>query len=119
MKEKTENEIKNKVYCAEGDPDYGCIFIAAKTSKKAKYIAMSSWVAEPLDNPYIELRVTRCWNIKETNYNGILNIFEINELGLTWWDCPECNRKEFKILNEYKYQCKNCKHIEKIPYVNS
>ena len=75
----TENNIKNKVYCAEGDPDYGCIFIAAKTSKEAKYIAMGSGVAEPLDNPYIELRVTRCWSIKETNYSGILNIFEINE----------------------------------------
>ena len=40
-----ENNIKNKVYCAEGDPDYGCIFIAAKTSKEAKYIAIGSWVA--------------------------------------------------------------------------
>lgn len=115
----TENNIKNKVYCAEGDPDYGCIFIAAKTSKEAKYIAMGSWVAEPLDNPYIELRVTRCWSIKETNYSGILNIFEINELGLTWWNCPECNKEEFEILNEDEYQCKNCKHIEEIPYVNS
>lgn len=108
---------ENKVYCAEGDPDYGCIYIAAKTSKEAKHLAMSSWIAEPLDNPYIELRVTRCWNIKETNYSGILNIFEINKLGLTWWSCQECDNERFEILDTQTYKCKKCGKINSIPYI--
>ena len=108
---------KNKVYCAEGDPDYGCIFIAAKTSKEAKAIAMGTWVADVLDNPFIELRITRCWSVKETEYEGELDISQINELGLTWWWCPECKKEEFIIISNYEYQCKNCKHIDDIPYV--
>lgn len=108
---------ENKVYCAEGDPDYGCIFIAAKTSKEAKIIAMSSWVAEPLDNPYIELRVARCWSIKETNYSGILDIYQINELGLSWWSCPKCDNEKFEILDAETYKCKKCGKINSIPYI--
>ena len=120
MKEKiADKNTKNKVYYVQGDPDYGGIYIAAKTSKEAKIIAMGKWVAEYLDNPFVELRVKRCWNVKETEYEGELNISQINELGLTWWDCPNCYKEEFEILNGNEYQCKNCKHIEKIPYVNS
>ena len=120
MKEKiADKNTKNKVYYVQGDPDYGGIYIAAKTSKEAKIIAMGKWVAEYLDNPFVELRVKRCWNVKETEYEGELNISQINELGLTWWDCPNCHKEEFEILNGNEYQCKNCKHIEKIPYVNS
>ena len=35
MQIKTKNKKKNKVYTAEGDPDYGCAYIAAKNSKEA------------------------------------------------------------------------------------
>lgn len=86
---------ENKVYCVEGDPDYGCIFIAAKTSKEAKHIAMSSWIAEPLDNPY----------------------FEINKLGLSWWSCPKCDNEKFEILDTQTYKCKKCGKINSIPYI--
>lgn len=109
---------KNKVYCAEGDSDYGCTYIAAKNGKAAKNIALGTFVADHLDNPFIELRVTRCWSVKETEYEGELNIFQINELGLAWWSCPECDKEDFGIINEYEYQCKNCKGIFGIPYVD-
>ena len=108
---------KNKVYFAQGDEDYGGIYIAAKTGKVAKMIAMGTWVADHLENPFIQLRVTRCWSVKETEYDGELDIAQINELGLTWWSCPKCDNEEFTIISDYEYQCKNCKHIEAIPYI--
>lgn len=108
---------KNKVYFAEGDSDYGGIYIAAKNGKEAKLIAMGSWVAETLNNPYIELRVTRCWSVKQTDYEGELNISQINELGLAWWSCNHCDKEDFEIINAKKYKCKNCGNIAEIPYV--
>lgn len=108
---------KNKVYCAIGDPDYGCIYIAAKNGKEARNYALGTWVAENLENPFIELRVTRCWSVKETEYEGELDIFQINELGLTWWSCPECDKEDFEILTDKEnYKCKNCEKIFEIPY---
>lgn len=113
-----EMKRKNKVYSVEGDPDYGCIYIAAKNGKEAKQIALGTWVADFLDNPFIELRVLRRWSVKETKYEGELNISQINELGLAWWACPNCDKEDFTILSEYEYQCKNCKGIFGVPYVN-
>lgn len=110
--------FKNKVYYAEGDPDYGGTYIAAKTSKEARQKALEYDVAQHLDNPYIELSVRRCWNVKETEYDGELNIKQINELGLTWWACPECDTEDFEIIDTYTYKCKNCKNEFEIPYVN-
>ena len=114
---KEDKVKKNKVYCVEGDPDYGCIYIAAKNGKEAKNIALGTWVADHLDNPFIELRVLRKWGV-ETDYEGELDIFQINELGLTWWSCPECDKEEFEILDSNTYKCKNCGKEFEIPYVN-
>ncbi|WP_304393126.1 hypothetical protein [uncultured Clostridium sp.] len=108
---------KNKVYSVEGDPDYGCIYIAAPNGKSAKYTAMGTWVADHLYNPFIELRVLRCWSVKETDYDGELNIEQINELGLTWWACPDCDKEDFEIVNERTYRCKNCNKTFEIPYI--
>lgn len=108
---------KNKVYSVEGDPDYGCIYIAAKNGKEAKQKALGTWIAERLDNPYIELRVLRQWNAKETDYEGQLDIFQINELGLSWWACENCEGEDFEILSEEIYKCKKCGKAFKIPYV--
>lgn len=110
-------ERRNKVYSVEGDPDYGCAYIAAKTSKEAKQIALGCDVAQMLDNPYIELRVLRCWQVKGTDYEGELNIYQINELGLAWWWCPECNNEDFEIIDTYIYKCKKCGNIGEIPYL--
>lgn len=107
---------KNRVYSAEGDPDYGCTFIAAPTSRDARHIAMGTFVAEHLDIPYIEIRILWKRGL-ETDYEGELDIFQINELGLTWWDCPKCGKEDFEIITDREYQCKNCGNIEAIPYV--
>ncbi len=107
----------NKVYCVEGDPDYGCIYIADRNSKCARISALATWVAETVDNPFIELRVLRCWEVKGTDYEGELNILQINELGLSWWACEKCDKEEFEIIDAQNYKCKECGHIGKIPYV--
>ena len=110
---------KNKVYSVTGDLNYGCIYciyIAAKNGKEAKQKALDTWVAERLDNPFIELRVLRCWNVKETDYEGQLDIFQINELGLSWWACENCEGEDFEILSEEIYKCNKCGKAFKIPY---
>lgn len=106
----------NKLYIAEGDPDYGCTYIAAKNGKEAKQIALGTEIAQTLYNPFIELRVLRKWGI-ETDYEGELNIEQINELGLAWWDCPNCNKEEFEILDKFHYKCKSCGKEFEIPYI--
>lgn len=110
-------EKKNKVYFAQGDEDYGGTFIAAKTNKEARKIALGTWVAELVDNPFINVRVTRCWSVKETDYDGELNIKQINDLGLTWWSCENCDKENFEIINDDTYKCKNCNKIFEIPYI--
>lgn len=120
---RTKN-TKLHIYCAEGDPDYGCQYVAALTSKEAKQLAMGCDITGHLDNPYIELRVTLCRSVKQEKIDkyikgkGLLNIFDINNVGLTWWDCPECENEEFEILDDgYHYRCKNCNKEFEIPYV--
>lgn len=105
----------NKVYCIEGDPDYGCIYIAAKNGKTAKNIGQKTWVAETIDR-YIDLRVKRCWGV-ETKYEGELNIRQINELGLAWWCCEHCKNEEFEIIDKYTYRCMKCGKTGGIPYL--
>lgn len=111
------DEKKNKVYCAEGDPDYGCVYIAAKTAKEAKQVALRHDVAEHVYNPFIDLRVTRVWSVKETHFEGELDIAQINELGLTWWECPECSGEDFEIIDGWNFKCKKCKNEFEIPYI--
>ena len=118
MKTADENKGKNKVYFAQGDEDYGGIYIAAKTSKEAKNIALSTWVAENVYNPFIEVRVTRCWSVTGTSYEGELDIKQINDLGLAWWSCEECDGEDFEIINGETYKCKKCGKIFDIPYVD-
>lgn len=117
--EKKKKIKKNKVYTAEGDPDYGCVYIAAPNGKEARKYAMGTWVAEHLDNPYIEMRVLRCWSVKETDYEtGELSIFQINELGLTWWSCDMCDNENFEILDTHTYKCNMCGNEGEIPYID-
>lgn len=115
----TEEEIKrkNKVYFAVGDEDYGGIYIAAKNSKEAKRIALGTWVSETVYNPFIDLRVTRCWSVKETDYEGELDISQINELGLAWWSCPNCDKENFEIIDSKTYKCNTCNQSFEIPYI--
>lgn len=115
---KADEIRKNKVYFAQGDEDYGGIYIAAKNSKEAKSIALGTWVAETLYNPFIDLRVIRCWSVKEAEYEGELDILQINELGLAWWSCPNCDKEDFEIINNKTYRCKTCNKEFEIPYIN-
>ena len=71
---------------------------------------MRTWIVETLDNPYIDIKVN-------TEYEGELDIEQINELGLTWWACEECEKEEFEIIDKYTYKCKNCGHQDGIPYL--
>ena len=102
----------------------GCQYISALTSKEAKQIALyKTDLPEQLENPFIELRVTRCWNVdrekieKYIKEKIVLDIYEINNLGLSWWSCPECDNEDFNIIDDYTYKCNNCKNEFEIPYI--
>lgn len=84
--------------------------------KEAKKIALTTWIAETMEN-YIDLKVRWQKGI-ETDYEGELNIKQINELGLTWWACAECDQEEFEIIDDENYKCKKCGNINKIPWAN-
>lgn len=40
-----------------------------------------------------------------------------NELGLTWWECSNCQKEEFEILDTFTYKCKKCGNTAEIPYL--
>lgn len=107
---------KNRVYFAEGDPDDGGTYIAAPNIREAKRIATRTNVMNSVYR-YIDLRVYWKRGI-ETDYEGELNIFQINELGLTWWCCNKCDNDTFELLDEYTYKCKKCGYEDEIPYIN-
>lgn len=111
---------KLNIYCAEGDPDYGCVYIAALTSKEARNIAQGTFVAETVCNPYINVRVTLCkYNHSDLiKRPGELCITEINDAGLSWWCCPKCDDDDFTIIDGWHYKCNKCGHEDEIPYVN-
>lgn len=115
---RTKN-TKLNIYSAEGDPDYGCVYIAAYTSRQAREIAQNTFVAETVNNPYINVRVL----LHKYNHTDLvkepreLTIKEINDAGLIWWCCPECEDDDFEIIDTYNYKCKKCGHEDEIPYI--
>lgn len=115
---RTKN-TKLNIYCAEGDPDYGCAYIAAYTSKEAKQIALGTFVAETVYNPYMNVRIKLCkYNHTDLAKNPkVLTIKEINDAGLSWWCCPECDDDDFYIINAQWYRCCKCGTKNKIPYI--
>jgi hypothetical protein len=112
----------NKVYFfIDESGDHGGIYVAARTLKEGKKFALSSDILDlmMLWNPYIELNGHM--ERKEgkpifTEYEGELNIKQINELGLAWWDCDECGAGNFSIINEFEYKCNECGYSSKVPY---
>lgn len=111
-----EKKKMNKVYWAETDPDYGCVYIAAPNIREAKQTALCTWVADHMER-YIDLKVKWCKSTPKTEYEGELDIFQINELGLTWFDCPYCGKEDFNIISSDECYCKSCKQTFDIPYM--
>lgn len=104
----------NKIYFANVY-DLGGAYIAAPNIKEAKKIAYScDVICNEIEN-YIDLRIHWVKN-KITDYEGELNIKQINELGLTWWGCPNCDEEDFEIIDEFNYRCKKCNQEYEIPY---
>ena len=106
--------MENKVYFAHINDDEEGVYVAAKNIKEAKKIALDCPAINGLLENYINLNIYWKKGIK-TNYEGELNTKQINELGLSWWDCPNCDGESFEILDDYTFKCKNCGYIGEIP----
>lgn len=106
--------MENKVYFAYiNDDDEEGVYVAAKNIKEAKKLALYSAIADFLES-YIDLNIYWVKGVK-TNYEGELNVKQLNELGLQWWECPNCTGMSFEILDDYNFKCKNCGYIGEIP----
>lgn len=108
--------MENKVYFATANYDYGGVYIAAKNIKEAKKIALCCKGITDFLEKYIDLEIQWEKGIK-TNFYGELNVKQINELGLAWWICPNCDSESFEILDKDTYKCKKCGYVDEIPYV--
>jgi hypothetical protein len=116
----------NKVYFfREKSGEFGGVYVAAETWKKARNIAITEeLISEYADNVITDIEGHLCRNNNKkpiiTEIEGILNVQQICDLGLAWWDCEECGDDDFEILNyESEFKCRKCGFIDDIPYVNS
>jgi hypothetical protein len=110
----------NKVYFFYDEEGYGR-YVAHKTFKEAKDIALMCPTFDMLDNPFIDIRgnlvkkvnhkTEEEYIVKTEKYFGLLDVEELNELGLLWWQCPECGDDDFEIIDggeNYKCACGYC-----------
>ncbi|WP_427340906.1 hypothetical protein [Caloranaerobacter sp. DY30410] len=113
----------NKVYFFNGY-DRGGTYVAAKNFKEAKTIALCSSILDYLENPFVDIRGhlvrdSRTNKPITTEYEGELNIFQLQELGLLWFECYACGSDNIEILKGAdQFKCLECGSIEDIPYVD-
>lgn len=122
----------NKVYFfQEKSGDYGGVYVAASSWKAARNIAITDeLICDHVDNPITDVAGHICREayfgkgkgkrkLYLTEFEGILSIQQICDLGLAWWECEECGRSNFEILNdEQNFKCRDCGLEDNVPYVN-
>jgi hypothetical protein len=114
----------NKAYFfTEKSGDYGGVYVAAKTWKEARNIAISDkLISDHVDNPIIEVEGHLCRKNKQpikTEIEGILSMQQICDLGLAWWECEKCGYSNFEIIDcDQNFKCKDCGFIDNVPYVS-
>jgi predicted RNA-binding Zn-ribbon protein involved in translation (DUF1610 family) len=114
----------NKVYQFSLIEEYdtGWIYIAAKTWKEAaKYARQSDYLSNTAEN-FIDYRGHLVKPIVKTEYTDELEIDQIIELNLHWFECPECGSRNVSLVKESiddKYKCNECGEIETIPYYDN
>jgi hypothetical protein len=54
-----------------------------------------------------------------TDYEGILNVKQLNEIGIVWFNCMDCGDDSFNFNeNLTKYICENCGYEGVVPYAD-
>lgn len=131
--EKQQGEKDNKVYFFHPKGIMNGYYFAAKNFKKAKGMALKTELTEWSDNPFIDIRgniVKRYYKdgeyiengyIIETNYEGKLNVKQEGELGILWFQCPECGDDDFSFSEftggDYMaMKCNQCGYESDVPY---
>jgi hypothetical protein len=119
----------NKVYFFVVNEDEGGVYVAAKNWKEARKLSMTDPLISENMEEFIDLEgrlVKRGKGIIYTEYEGVLDITQIVELGCAWWSCEniECESDDIEIIEDKSlyeyggYKCKKCGYTAKIPYVN-
>lgn len=62
------------------------------------------------------------WNeegvIFTTDYEGVLDVKQENEIGIVWFNCMDCGGDLFDFNDNLdRYICKNCGYEDDVPYV--
>lgn len=116
----------NKIYCFTASEDHGWVYVAAKTWKEARNLALwDEAIADHMES-LIDVHGHIIKN-HTTEASGILSVQEICDAGLAWWNCdgsipdhPEewCGSEDFEIYdNNQAWKCRECGHTGSIPYI--
>lgn len=126
-------EKKNKIYFFHPPNNMTGYNFAAENFKEARRMALDSELAEWCDNPFVDIRgniVKRYYKEGEyvengyivyTEYEGKLNVKQQAELGILWFECPECGDDDFD-FNDYRgddymyMKCNQCGYEGEVPY---
>jgi hypothetical protein len=131
MKERKRVSKINKVYFfSEKSGDYGGVYVAALNWKTARNIAITDpLILDHADNlitdveghichePYFSKGKQRKQYL--TEFEGILSIQQICDVGVAWWECEECGGENLEIIDDgQKFKCRDCGFIDNVPYVS-
>jgi hypothetical protein len=115
----------NKVYFFYNEEGAGK-YVAHKSFKEAKEIALLSPVFDMLENPFVDIRgnLVKRYDYRDkkeyivkTNTEGMLSTQEIVDLGIAWWQCSECGTDDLEIVDSGEnYNCLSCGHSDEVPY---
>lgn len=107
----------NKVYFFTSRYHDGGFYIAAKTWKEARRHATCHELADDVES-FIDYKGHVLQKGKlTTEHHGVLNLNQMQEIGLLWFECSECGSDQLKFPNDEKYVCK-CGHEDEVPYVD-
>ena len=119
--------MSNKIYFFKVKELCGGVYVAARSWKEARKIArknemVSEYIEEFID---IEGRLERFYGKPVfIDYEGVLSIEQIIDIGIAWWECSECDSRDIQLVKgndknvpEDEYKCNECGHIGYVPYV--
>lgn len=117
-------ETLNKVYLFHPKDMHIGYVIAAKNFKEARKTALITDLQELCDTPFIDITgyiLKKDGKPIRTKYEGKLNVKKRGELGILWFECPECEAEDFEFSNIIKdvymsLKCKKCGCEGDAPY---
>ena len=112
-----------ELYVYDVESDDGCYYpVGGKNRTKALISFMHHIGEKESEFIHYRARLARDYDGKKipASQEGVLGMEELMSKGYRiWWDCPECGKENcFEYVKIDRYKCKECGHIEDIPFVD-